>query len=154
MRHSLIIAFVIFSFGEKVKAASCSEGCITCDTSGIFSSCKKCQSGYYESMGYCNKCNWPCLSCTTYTCYSCASPFVNINGACVAQCKFPCKNCRTFPDFCTECVSGYKLDGSFCLKVPPASPPPLPTPAPVVTKIQPSVPSNSTYPNFCYCPLQ
>jgi len=91
-----------------------------------------------------------------YSCTSCASPYVNINGACVAKCTFPCKSCKTFPDFCTECVSGYKLDGSFCLLAPTPPPPPpapprppsiVPTPPPTPTPTPP--PLSSSGPCSC-----
>jgi hypothetical protein len=69
-----------------------------------------------------------------FSCTSCAAGWVNINGACVGRCKFPCKNCGVILDYCTECVSGYRLDGGFCIAIPPP-PPPSPIPTPPVPKV-------------------
>ena len=119
--------------------AACPEGCYSCG--GLYGNeCSSCKPGFFLSGGtYCRPCEHPCATCTFLSCNSCKSGFSLVYGQCTAPCKFPCTKCKGWPDFCTECVSGYRLEGSYCIKIPP--PVTQPTPLPPSPSVPPPSPN-------------
>jgi len=88
---------------------SCSDGCSSCDISGV---CSTCSNGFYLSSGTCTSCGQGCATCNSRGCTACATGYYSSGNsdnmaqckACIAGCA-SCTNSRT----CDSCSVGYFL---------------------------------------------
>ena len=108
------------SYSDGVDCISCDSECLSC-SGPLNSNCTSCSENnllfeskcinrnsgcpdsYFESLGYCLKCNDKCLKCNDENnCIICERPFVLKNGLCVECNKFNCP-CS---DLCEKCDQG------------------------------------------------
>ena len=104
----LLVAFILAQVNSECPS-ELKDVCLNCD---INNQCTQCIIGYYVIEGKCLLCQEGCLECSSMTqCSSCISRYTLLNETCVA-CNSKCSTCQGEPNYCMDCIDGYKLDAN------------------------------------------
>ncbi|ELP83881.1 protein serine/threonine kinase, putative [Entamoeba invadens IP1] len=109
------------------KCVSCQDGlflntntcghCPYCDDC-TGNECNKCSSGYHNTyFKECQKCEFPCLTCTSSTIYNCDSCVTNyyVDKRECKSCGTNCNSSFCFDNIgCTKCNYGFYVDNGVC----------------------------------------
>lgn len=122
---------------------NCSSNCVACSSSTKCTQCKNnyllrdgacylsCISGYIKVGNKCQKCSFPCKTCSTSVskCLSCNDSYVLVGTECKTECPVgfykvgkkcskcddTCKSCEYKSTNCTECSENYTLYNNECI---------------------------------------
>lgn len=103
------------------QCTQCSDtSCARCSASNL-SLCTSCFDGRYLSSGSCTACPNGCSTCNSANnCLSCSSGYtlqiqaIVTQSSCI-QCQSPCAQCIGNAVTCTQCISGFSLNGWKCV---------------------------------------
>ncbi|EAR86012.1 leishmanolysin family protein (macronuclear) [Tetrahymena thermophila SB210] len=86
-------------FLQNKECMKCHSSCLTCD--GISTNCTSCQNGFSKDpkTGLCVDSTPVCKS----------DEYMDRNNKC-QKCSSPCASCFYYPNRCSSCISGYKLN--------------------------------------------